>query len=310
MMSGTRELDGAGLTIGELAARAGVSTMTLRSWEARHGAPTPRRGAGGHRRYAPEDVTFVQEVLRHRDSGLGVAAAIDAARRHADRGPTASLFAALRVRHPQLRVHVLTKTTMLALSRAIEDECCARADRPILFGFFQRPRFYAASDPRWRELARTAEAAFAFADFPADSPANAGRDRTGPDVEADGGPALVPLRDDALMRREWAIVCEAADHPACLVGWERLDPGSENGSGRRFEAIWSADPVVVRDAARFGLAVVAGHRSDLAEGLDARLAPPAPSASADLQRATGLLDRTLEYLDSVPSNRQNERNPT
>ena len=66
---------------------------------------------------------------------------------------------------PSSRRSSLRKPLLLALSRAIEDESCARAERALLFGSFQRERFYRQSEHRWRELARTAELAVVFADF-------------------------------------------------------------------------------------------------------------------------------------------------
>ncbi len=60
------------LTISDLARRTGVPQATLRSWESRYGFPRPVRLAGGHRRYAEQDVSAVDEVLRHRRSGLSL----------------------------------------------------------------------------------------------------------------------------------------------------------------------------------------------------------------------------------------------
>ena len=72
----------------------------------------------------------------------------------------------MRRRRPDLQPYTLPKRTLIGLSHAIEDECAARAERPLLFGSFQRVRFYRHSEERWRELARTAEIAIVFADFP------------------------------------------------------------------------------------------------------------------------------------------------
>ncbi len=63
----------------------------------------------------------------------------------------------LRHTHPGLHPQRLKKQTLIALSWAIEDECCARAQRPLLFGAFQEARYYRSSAPRWRELARVAQ---------------------------------------------------------------------------------------------------------------------------------------------------------
>jgi MerR family transcriptional regulator, light-induced transcriptional regulator len=63
-------------------------------------------------------------------------------------GSGQSIFAGVRRQHPALQAHVLDKALLLAATRAIEDECCARAQRPVLLGSFQRRRFYQAAAPR------------------------------------------------------------------------------------------------------------------------------------------------------------------
>ena len=68
---------------------------------------------------------------------------------------------------PRSQPTVLPKPAVLALSRAIEDEYCARAAGGVLIGSFQRERFYRRAERRWRELARTADLAVALADFSA-----------------------------------------------------------------------------------------------------------------------------------------------
>jgi MerR family transcriptional regulator, light-induced transcriptional regulator len=271
-----------GLTIGELSERAGVPAATLRSWEARYGFPRPRRQVGGHRRYADSDIALVREVLRWRSSGMSLAAAVRQATARRD-GPEPSVFAGLRRRFPELVPLTLRRTTLLALSRAIEDECCARAERPLLAASFQREQYYRRSEKRWQELARTAECVVVFADF----------------AEASGAPGLplrVPVPPDAPMRREWTIVCDATDHPACLSGWEI--PG-EPGSERRFETVWSTDPAIVRGAAVISLALAAAFAPGLSGHLSGLLPGPPPSASPELTRATGLLTRMIAYLEAA-----------
>jgi hypothetical protein len=60
--------------------------------------------------------------------------------------------------------------------------------------------------------------------------------------------------------------------------------------------VWSVDPPVVRSAARItaGLAAAAGFATP--PGLHSRLGEQAPASSEDLRRASGLLERTLDYL--------------
>src|SRR4051812_46463721 len=116
------------LTIGAVAEQTGVSVAVLRSWEQRHGFPAPMRLASGHRRYTLEQVEEVRRVLRDRNAGMSLDAAIAGVAGRAARVEP-SIFAGLRRTWGELPVHELSKRAMLAVSRAIEDECCAQADR-------------------------------------------------------------------------------------------------------------------------------------------------------------------------------------
>lgn len=279
-----------GLSIREFSERTGVSQATLRSWETRYGLPKPRRLAGGHRRYDEADVAFVGKVLRERDGGMSLTAAMAHASAH-DEVPERSVFAGLRRRRPDLEPQVLRKRTLLALTRAIEDECCARSTRPILFAGFQRQKFYRQSRVRWAELARTAESVVIFADFPS-GPAEGDR------------PLEVPLPVDAPMRREWVLICDAPDHPACLTGWEHPDTGDGSDADRRFETLWTVDPRAVRDAARIAAelteAFAPGHGRPLLQALAGNPPPP----SVDLRRAASLLNRMVAYLERQTDDRR------
>lgn len=281
------------LTIGDLAERTGVPPATLRSWEARHGFPQPTRMPGGHRRYGEADVAAVREVLRHRDAGLALEAAVR--RVAADLGAESlrarSIYAELRRRHAALVSQELSKASLIALSHAIEDECCARAEEPLLFGCFQRDRFLRSSRARWVELARTARVAVVFADLAVAAP------------PSPGVPVEVAVPHESPLNREWVVVCDAPDLPACLAAVER--PGQEEVPDhlRRFDAFWTVDPRVVRDASRVASALAdeyrPGWRPAELPGLDTELDEEPPGASADLRRASDLLNRTMGYLDAA-----------
>ena len=205
-----------GLTIGQFVERTGVAEGTLRMWERRYGFPTPQRLASGHRRYHEANVEKVHRVAAERAAGMSLAAAI--ARVQAiSMTPPSSVYAALRHRRPDLEPRPLRQPIMLALTHAIEDESLSRAERPLLFGSFQARRFYRQAQPRWRELARGAELTVAFADFErVRVPRN--------------GPAEIPVERTHPLAREWAVVCCAAGHAACLAAWE---PPPITAAGRR-----------------------------------------------------------------------------
>ena len=277
------------LTIREVAARTGIAAPTLRMWETRHGFPVPTRLPSGHRRYSAADVDRIQRVALERDSGLALAVAIGRARPEEEL-PEQSIFAGMRRRRPQLAPHLLPKRSLLGLSHAIEDECCARAARPLLVGSFQRESYYRASEPRWRDLARTAELALVFADFAT---------RRDPA----GGPVEVPIPSVALLRREWSLVCAARDYSACLAAWERPGQDDVEDMERRFECVWTVDPEPVRDAARIAGGMATMAAPDLAARIDAAL-DAVPATGADqLELAAALTNRMVAYVGSGPGGR-------
>lgn len=272
-----------GVTIGDLAEQTGLSVATLRAWESRYGFPTPGRSPTGHRRYSQDDAGQVRRVIELRAAGMSLAAAIARARDSgAPAGAVRSVYAALRLAHPQLTPQVLSRKAMLAISTAIEDESCAAGAQPLLIGFFQRERFYRARQARWRELARTAWSALVFADFPAAAAPT-------------GGPVEIALPPTTPLRREWALICQAGDATACLAGWE-LPAGSVPQAGRRFEAVWSLSPAVTATAAGAAIRYAALVAPDLVPA-DAATAVP-PTDADVLARASSLTARIVAYLDS------------
>ena len=277
----------AALTIGDLAERTGLSPAVLRMWETRHGFPEPRRLASGHRRYTDDDVELVRQVLRRKEAGIRLEVAI--AEASATKPPAApSIYAELRRRHPNLVTHRLRKSTLIALSWAIEDECCAVADTPVLFGAFQRGDFYEPSAPRWNELSRVARSAIVFADHWEGNADDA------------FGPVRATLPADAAMRREWAVVCDALDSTACLSAWELPGQADVPDRQRVFECLWTTEPLAVRDAAAVcaEVAAVADPRmaqqpSFLGQGAPGAFAGTGP----DLGTITNLVGRIIAYAD-------------
>jgi DICT domain-containing protein len=277
-----------GLTIGDLAERTGVAPATLRMWESRHGFPRPRRLASGHRRYDEPDVDLVRAVLRRRDSGVRLEVAIaGVALARASEPPGApSIHATMRRLHPDLHPQRLRKSTLLAMSWAIEDECCARAERPMIFGAFQEERFYRAAKERWTELARVARSTMVLAGFPG-APAGAPGGRT----------TFVVLPEDAPMRREWAVVCDAAQYPAVLTAWELPGQSGVPDAQRLFETIWTIDPAAVRDAARACAQVAQQLGHPEAAPLLYELADAPRPAPVETLQAASLLNRVVAYVD-------------
>ena len=76
-----------------------------------------------------------------------------------------SIFASVSNTLPHVSATTFSKRTMVAISRAIEDEAATRADRPTLVGSFQAPRFWRQSSDRWSNLIDRRGCAVAIAAF-------------------------------------------------------------------------------------------------------------------------------------------------
>jgi DICT domain-containing protein len=249
-------------------------------WEARHGFPRPARVGSGDRRYEPEDAARVRRVLHERARGLSLAAAIERVRDWSPlQAPT--LFSALRDQQPELIPRTLPLAAMLAISHAIEDECLARAARPVLAASFQRERPYRAAERRWRELARTAALAFVLADFPRR------RSPRGAPVEARLDPASPAAR-------EWAVVCVDERYTAAMAGWEQ----PATGARRLFEAVWSTDPDAVAATMRTA-AGLAGRA--VAARAEAALSGRRLLDAGDTRATLALANRMVGYLAGAMS---------
>lgn len=277
---------GRDLTIGELAARTGVSPGAIRMWERRYGFPDPPRTQSGYRRYCEDDVEVLLRVRADRERGLSMPAALERAR--ATTGPTdrPSLFAAIASDEESLRPYGLTKAALGKLAHAIEDEALARAARPVVFAAFQRETFYRAVEHRYRRLARGADATVVLADFPRQA-ARA------------NGLAEVPIGDDEAIANEWAVVVDAPGYSACLVAWEqptRLAPGGPDDQRRRFESAWTTDPRVTRRAATLAARLVGDKDGKLGRRLERLLADRPLALEQPAPALTALTNRIVEYV--------------
>jgi DNA-binding transcriptional MerR regulator len=266
------------LSIGDVVAATGVREATLRAWERRYGFPSPRREASGHRRYGGAEVERIRRVVRERDAGISLSLAIERAKTVGE-GPL-SMFARLRERRQDLQPMRIHKRQMIHLSRAVEDESAARAERGLLIGSFQEDRYYRRSERRWQRLSHGCEVAFVIATFDElRRPA--------------GGPVEVPVTIADPIASEWGVVVLAPGFSACLLGWEAPPNAPEDEDDRTFEALLSFEPAVVREAAAAATAIAepidpelaASARSQLEGLVDADPAAQLRLASAVTARA-------------------------
>jgi DNA-binding transcriptional MerR regulator len=278
----------ADLAIRDVAKRTGLAPGTIRMWEQRHGFPRPRRTAAGYRLYSEDDVDALRRALAYRARGLSVAAAIARAQETSGPSDRPSIYATVAGLVPAARPQVLRTRTLIRLSRAIEDETLAHAAAPVLFGAFQRVAAYEPARARWEALARLADVAVVFADFPAP--------RAPPE-----GPVELPIAAGDALAQEWAVIVDAPGYAACLVAWEQPGAGDGDGPGdrsRRFETLWTLDPAVTRRAAQVAAGLVSRDDEEMGGRIRGLLADRPLALETPAPALTALANRAVAYLDA------------
>ncbi|QZY27768.1 DICT sensory domain-containing protein [Nocardioides coralli] len=276
------------LSIGQLAAQAGVTPQLIRTWESRFGFPHPRRLASGHRRYARADIAAVRAVLEARSRGVDLQTAVHSATTRATAAVRGSLFAGFAAGHG-LQRYRLHKSTLLAMSWAIEDEVLAGAQRGLLIGTFQEVRHFRASRARWHDLAAASEHALAMADFSRH--------------DDDAVPAEVALPRHYPLLREWALLHESPSLTVALVAREAAGQGQVRDADRVFEAAWSFDGAVVRECLTNCIAIAShlGSHAALRLGSALEQQPLPPSTSVVV--AHQIFSRAIEFMDQASQQR-------
>ena len=275
------------LSIKQVAEQTGLAAGTIRMWEQRHGLPEPERSASGYRRYSQADVELLRRAQAYRHRGLSVAAALERARENGGESDHPSIYAAVAATDHGARPQVLRKSTLVALSRAIEHETLAHAACPMLFAAFQHEEFYREVEPRYRRIARHSDAACVFADF-------------GAVRHPEGGPVEVPIGEQDALGNEWCVVVDAPGYAACLLAWEQpgvTEPGGAGDADRRFEAIWTLDPRATRRAAEVAARLAARADPAYGEQLGSLLAERPLAMEEPVPALTALTNRVVSYLE-------------
>ncbi|HEX8103607.1 MAG TPA: DICT sensory domain-containing protein [Solirubrobacteraceae bacterium] len=276
------------LAIKDVAERTGIAAGTIRMWEQRYGFPVPQRTPSGYRKYSQDDVDLLRRVLAYREGGLSVPAALERARASSEPTDRPSIYGAVVAGGP-LTPQFLRKRTLIAISRAIEDEALARGAAPIVIGAFQREGNYRAVQHRYRRLAQLAECTVVFADFVGER-------------RVEGEPVEIPISPADSVGNEWAVVIDAPGYAACLLAWEHPRSEAEDARtpdhARRFEAVWTLDPQVVRRAALVGGALAGRIDPDLGGKLEEALRERPLAVETPAPGLTALCNRMIQYLEA------------
>ncbi|MGF1460793.1 MAG: DICT sensory domain-containing protein [Leptolyngbyaceae cyanobacterium] len=168
---------------------------------------------------------------------------------------------------PQLRSQLFFKTSLTALSHAMEDQVLAGIEQPLVIASFQQERFYRQEASRYQRIAEITDQVYVL------SAAN-----TSFDQGADAYETLTFENGDALAQ-EWHLVVIGAKYSACLICRERdaaiaiaptIVPGSPAlDQTRRFEGIWTQESIVCHRAANLLLDRIVSYEPALAAKIEA-----------------------------------------
>ncbi len=159
---------------------------------------------------------------------------------------------------PHLRPQLYFKSSLVALSHAMEDQILAGQGHPIVFANFQRERYYRQEARRYHRISTIAKQVYILA-----AP------------ETDFTQSSVPYETIALdlddpLAQEWHLIILDQTYATCLICRERFHPRKsqmwqerETDAARQFEGIWSFDRQVVVTAARQLIPKILHYRPEL-----------------------------------------------
>lgn len=165
---------------------------------------------------------------------------------------------------PQLRAQIYFKSSLTALSHAMEDQVLAATaeKNPLLIASFQRESFYRQEANRYRRLARKSNQIYVLAAAETDFSS------VSEDYET------IAFDPEDGLRHEWHLVVISPHYATCLVCRERQNPALELYStelpvtfdldpARQFEGIWTSDREVSQIAADILLQRILVYKPEL-----------------------------------------------
>lgn len=157
---------------------------------------------------------------------------------------------------PQIRCQMYFKSSLTALSHAMEDQVLAGDDQPIVIASFQRERFYRQEAHRYVRIAERTDQVYVLAAPEADF---IDRSEYYETIAFDPGDGLC---------EEWHLVVLGKNYASCLVCKEKHGhhtSASHVDQSRRFEGLWTFDRAVVFQAAELMLQRIVQYRPELAD---------------------------------------------
>lgn len=208
-----------------------------------------------------------------------------------------SLLKELLEAQPHLRPRMYFKSSLTALSHAMEDQVLAGTDQPVIIASFQRERFYRQEAQRYSRIAERSPQVYVLAAPETDFKSCSDRYETIAFDPQDG------------LSQEWHLVVVGKQYSVCLVCREHpLSPTThpidlqlaQLDPARRFEGIWTFDRSVSCTATRLLLNRIRQYRPELAAKITAALAQIDQNLGSGFHQVdpAPFVDRLVTYLQA------------
>ena len=172
-----------------------------------------------------------------------------------------SVLAELVLEVPQIKPQIYFKSSLTALSHAMEDQVLASSDQPLVIATFQKERFYRQEAHRYRRIANLTSQVYVLA---------------APETEFKNSSEYyetVAFNPRDALSVEWNLLVLGQKYSSCLICNEcdnssLVDEISQfNGmeQARRFEGIWTFDRKVCLQSAILLLNRILRYRPELKE---------------------------------------------
>lgn len=160
---------------------------------------------------------------------------------------------------PHRRLQMYFKSSLTALSHAMEDQVLAGNEEALIIASFQKERFYRQEAHRYLRIGKKSPHVYVLAapetDFRHDS----------------GVYEKIAFSADDALTMEWHLVVIAPSYANCLICREKIFAHGTNSTevalamdnSRRFEGIWTHDRDVSQEAAKLLLRRIAQYRPEL-----------------------------------------------
>jgi DICT domain-containing protein/signal transduction histidine kinase len=155
------------------------------------------------------------------------------------------------------RPQMYFKSSLTALSHAMEDLVLNDSDTPLVIASFQRERFYRQEAHRYKRISYKTNQVYVLA-APETDFGNSSQDYE-----------TIAFEPTDALAQEWHLVVIGQQYASCLLCREKIIPPTESpqrtvmDTNRRFEGIWTFDRSVTLQAAKLLLDRIAIYRPEL-----------------------------------------------